>query len=411
MIFCTISLNSFLSFCIFISQFIQILSSSCILYSTCIECILSNCDWNTQNNNCISLVSKGPGILSHLTSCEDIETTTDFCENTETNSIPFKAQIKSNVNTPLDNNYIFCKWEINEISANKVIILNFNKQDDLSSNTFFNLELHYKDKTIATQSLKNKDNHYEYEIKDVNKIIFIYYVHSLSSFEFESSPFEIEFSYQSKKKTNITLIITLSIGIFIFVILAIAIIVFLIMKYKNKEKLTVEDMPRRRRHFTRRNTRHLINSKHLHDLFLKLNILKYDNSLNEFGNICTICLEQFKPKVSVVKGICGHIFHEQCLKELLYKDMDKDEHKCPNCNGNLVEEDSYDKSRANKKRLTAILMLRNPQQMNINETENMQTPSLKKPIRCHSLSDNTINSKNEMIHHLSNGPSKNAISP
>jgi hypothetical protein len=70
--------------------------------------------------------------------------------------------------------------------------------------------------------------------------------------------------------------------------------------------------------------------KHLRDLFLKLNILKYDQTLNKFGNNCTICLEQFKYKVSVVKGICGHIFHEKSLKELLYKDINKDENKCPN---------------------------------------------------------------------------------
>jgi hypothetical protein len=104
----------------------------------------------------------------------------------------------------------------------------------------------------------------------------------------------------------------------------------MIKRNKTRGDTPSEHIHHRRRRFTVRNVKHLIAMKHLRDLFLKLNILKYDQTLNKFGNNCTICLEQFKYKVSVVKGICSHIFHEKSLKELLYKDINKDEHKCPN---------------------------------------------------------------------------------
>ena len=186
-------------------MFIYIQTSKCNSYLSCIECVLSNCNWNTQNNNCVSVISNELGILPYLNNCEDIQITSNLCENIDNNSIPFNAQIKTNVNTPLNNNYVFCKWEIYSFTKNKVIILNFNKQNEIQSNTFVNLEIHYNDQTITTQSLNDKDNDYKLEIKHANKIIFIYYIHSISSSVFDSSPFEIEFTYQRKTKQTLHL--------------------------------------------------------------------------------------------------------------------------------------------------------------------------------------------------------------
>lgn len=380
-----------------ISLFIRFVSSNCDSYLSCIECVLSNCNWNTQNNNCISIVLNESGMLPYLNDCEDIQITSNLCENIDNNSIPFNAQIKTNVNTPLNNNYIFCKWEIYSFQKSKAIILNFNKQNEIQSNTFFNLEIHYNDQTITTKSLNEKDDNYKLEIKNAKKIIFIYYIHSISSSVFDSSPFEIEFTYQSKNKTNITLIITISLGIFVIIVITIAIIIFMIKRNKTKGDTPSEHIHHRKRRFTVRNAKHLIAMKHLHELFLKLNILKYDQSLNEFGNNCTICLEQFKYKVSVVKGICGHIFHEKCLKELLYKDINKDEHKCPNCNGNLVEEESHTGSRKAKRRLTAILILNNKNQIENSARSSSRTSSTRNIICSHTPLDELFNNNNDMI--------------
>ena len=55
------------------------------------------------------------------------------------------------------------------------------------------------------------------------------------------------------------------------------------------------------------------------------------------GNICTICIEDFKEnksKVSVTP--CKHVFHYQCLSNWLFKNVKNP--KCPNCNKNLIED-------------------------------------------------------------------------
>ena len=58
----------------------------------------------------------------------------------------------------------------------------------------------------------------------------------------------------------------------------------MIKRNKIKGDTLSEHIHHRKRFFTVRNAKHLIAMKHLHDLFLKLNILKYDQTLNEFEN-------------------------------------------------------------------------------------------------------------------------------
>ena len=54
------------------------------------------------------------------------------------------------------------------------------------------------------------------------------------------------------------------------------------------------------------------------------------------GNTCTICIEDFKEKVSKVSVTpCKHVFHYQCLSNWLVKNVMNP--KCPNCNYNLIQ--------------------------------------------------------------------------
>ena len=55
------------------------------------------------------------------------------------------------------------------------------------------------------------------------------------------------------------------------------------------------------------------------------------------GNTCTICIEDFKEKISKVSITpCQHVFHYKCLRNWLIKNVLNP--KCPNCNYNLIKD-------------------------------------------------------------------------
>lgn len=66
---------------------------------------------------------------------------------------------------------------------------------------------------------------------------------------------------------------------------------------------------------------------------------KYLEKLNNFKSDCTICLEAFVENSIVIVLKCKHIFHKECLKEWIVKDIVKS--KCPNCNFNILHQ-TYD---------------------------------------------------------------------
>jgi hypothetical protein len=61
---------------------------------------------------------------------------------------------------------------------------------------------------------------------------------------------------------------------------------------------------------------------------------KYSDDLNKYLNNCTICLEDFTESSDVVVIQCKHIFHLECLKDWLLKNLLNP--KCPNCNYNVL---------------------------------------------------------------------------
>ena len=82
------------------------------------------------------------------------------------------------------------------------------------------------------------------------------------------------------------------------------------------------------------------NNKILEQLFrTELKGIKYITKLNKFKTDCTICLEGFTDFSIVLVLHCKHIFHRDCLKEWLEKNILKC--KCPNCNYNVIHK-TYD---------------------------------------------------------------------
>ena len=88
---------------------------------------------------------------------------------------------------------------------------------------------------------------------------------------------------------------------------------------------------------------HEINTQKIEILFkTSLAPIKYNKYLGvKDGNpsiICTICIEEYKEgKSKVCITPCQHVFHFNCLKDWLLKNVLTP--KCPNCNYNLLQEE------------------------------------------------------------------------
>ena len=72
------------------------------------------------------------------------------------------------------------------------------------------------------------------------------------------------------------------------------------------------------------------------------------NFCEEFGDICTICMDNFVQNILISKTPCEHIFHKNCFDRYLKGIKKKDKLICPNCNQNLLVNKKFLKLRANK---------------------------------------------------------------
>lgn len=62
----------------------------------------------------------------------------------------------------------------------------------------------------------------------------------------------------------------------------------------------------------------------------------YNQELGKFNLNCTICLEEYDKMSRVTLTVCNHLFHYDCLKSWLMKNLLNS--KCPNCNYHLLPE-------------------------------------------------------------------------
>ena len=49
------------------------------------------------------------------------------------------------------------------------------------------------------------------------------------------------------------------------------------------------------------------------------------------GETCGICLEEFEDPVNMSTTLCGHTFHNECMKRLRESQAFRRDPKCPNC--------------------------------------------------------------------------------
>lgn len=136
----------------------------------------------------------------------------------------------------------------------------------------------------------------------------------------------------SNKIVKIVLIVIVS----ILGVLIIIIIILLIRKCKMKKNLE-EKMKKNNRlslSETKNKDKLIMNILQSNELLPKI---FYQNGIASDHYKCTICLENFKDGVSVVTNTkCGHIFHFNCFKNWIEKNIIKP--KCPNCNKFILKQ-------------------------------------------------------------------------
>ena len=131
--------------------------------------------------------------------------------------------------------------------------------------------------------------------------------------------------------SNKGLIVGVVIGA-IVLILGIILAVFLFKRCKVIEKNNINNTSN---NIMTENNINLVNSnKKKMDALFKTELLPTVYNKNNVINDCcecTICMEDFIDNSSVIiKNKCGHIFHEKCFKNVIFKNIKCP--KCPNCN-------------------------------------------------------------------------------
>ena len=78
----------------------------------------------------------------------------------------------------------------------------------------------------------------------------------------------------------------------------------------------------------------------------------YNQALaEEFGDNCTICMDNFINQMIIYQTPCEHLFHKECFDKYLKGIKKKDKLTCPNCNQNLLINKKFLKLRLKTEKL------------------------------------------------------------
>ena len=128
----------------------------------------------------------------------------------------------------------------------------------------------------------------------------------------------------------------------------------------------------------------------------------YDKNLGlEYGDICTICVNNFLENIEIYRTPCEHIFHKDCFNKYLKKINKKNKLTCPNCNQNLLINKKFLKLRHEKIKIKKLK--KEKESVNNIETDKKELSDLEiistnnKDMENFNLEDNTIINKNKDI--------------
>lgn len=197
------------------------------------------------------------------------------------------------------------------------------------------MQVTYLDGSIINKSLPAR---LEWILQGVISLKFYYF----SRISFTRLPFRIDLSNDSSSSTNY-LGLFISLGVVVFVCLVCSVCFYkcsrIIIENANRRleqrrrmqmnNINLNLMPAEEENLRVKNNEIL---KKMLETDLKP--IKYSEGINHYHTNCTVCLEDFTSDCQVIFLFCKHIFHFNCLKDWLDKNILLP--KCPNCNYNIL---------------------------------------------------------------------------
>ena len=125
----------------------------------------------------------------------------------------------------------------------------------------------------------------------------------------------------------------------------------------------------------------------------------YNKNLGlEYGDNCTICINNFLDNMEIYRTPCEHIFHKDCLNKYLKKINKKNKLTCPNCNQNLLINKKFLKLRHENENENERIKLKNKNKKKYKkiETINININKLENSININNI-DNIETDKKHII--------------
>ncbi len=307
---------------------------------------------------------------------------------------------------------LYCSWKVYIPSDKFIEISLINYSNNYFSNSILVIEVTYQNGVTKYQTSNFRV--FDWNVSDDIKAVNFHYF-TLKSYSFR--PFEIKVGPASGNGSgiNYTGIIIAVLSVLIVCI----IITFIIIKCRNNltayraqnQAININNyiISGSQEELRRKNQKIL-------DKLLQtvLKPVKYTESLNKYGTACTICLDEFISTSEVTNLECGHLFHHDCLKDWLNKNVLSP--KCPNCNKKGLLNDHFNSNSPQNQNVINhqnISNARNNLNHNHNHNLNLDLPNNNQleishlniaPSNINSFSRNVIGRIDININSVSNHP-------
>ena len=138
----------------------------------------------------------------------------------------------------------------------------------------------------------------------------------------------------------------------------------------------------------------------------------YDKNLGvEYGDNCTICVNNFIDNMEIYRTPCEHIFHKDCFNKYLKKINKKNKLTCPNCNQNLLINKKFLKLRQEAQKIKIKDYKDKENVLNINNLETEKKEIMNENISTIDADKNINNIINNIIENENTNSKEDVLEP